>query len=160
MAQDSIDVFQNPVDSLRVAVQDITSEKVANQLDLWESLNALWNLVHPEYLAFVCLAYYIFVTRIQFIRTNSKGRRNILMLILTVIVGLLEFYWREASPLSLFVTAGFMNAAREYIFKWLFIGLEKLGWTPLPEWHVEEMMEEKLKDIARIEQIHTKNNNP
>jgi hypothetical protein len=151
--QDSIDVFENPVDSVRVAVQDITSQQVTNKLDLWESLVAFWNLVHPEYLAFVCLAYYIFVTRVQFIKTNTKGRRNLLMLVLTSLVGFVQFYWREASPLSLFVTAGFVNAAREYIFKWIFMGLEKIGWTPLPEWYVEDIREEKMKDIARAEQV-------
>jgi len=151
--QDTFTVFQNPVDSVRVAAQDITSQQVASQLDLWESLMALWNLVHPEYLAFVCVAYYIFVTRVQFIRTNTQGRRNLLMLVLTTIVGLIEWYFRSASPLSLFVTAGFINAAREYIFKWLFMGLEKLGWTPLPEWHVQEIKEEKQKDIVRAESV-------
>lgn len=156
--QDSIDVFETPVDSLRVAAQDITSEQVTNKLDLWESLQALWNLVHPEYLAFVCAAFYIFVTRVQFIRTNSQGRRNALMIILTIVVGFVEYYWRAASPLSLFVTAGFMNAAREYIFKWLFMGLEKLGWTPLPAWHVEEIKAEKQRDIHRAETV--KKNNP
>lgn len=155
--QDSFTVFQNPVDSTRVAAQDITSEKVTNLLDLTESLGALWNLVHIEYIAFVCVTYYIFVTRVQAIRTNSAGRRNMLMLILTVAYGLLEHYWRDASPLSLFVTALFVNASYEYIFKWIFRALEKFGWTPLPGWHVEEIRAEKAKDVVRAESVQKPN---
>src|SRR5688572_15138635 len=151
--QDSFTVFQNPVDSTRVAAQDITSDKVTNLLDITESLGALWNLVHIEYIAFVCVTYYIFVTRIQAIRTNSTGRRNLLMLILTAVYGFLEYYWRDASPLSLFVTALFVNASYEYIFKWIFRALEKFGWTPLPGWHVEEIRAEKARDVVRAESV-------
>lgn len=151
--QDSFTVFQNPVDSTRVAAQDITSEKVTNLLDLTESLGALWNLVHIEYIAFVCVTYYIFVTRVQAIKTNSGARRNLLMLILTMAYGVGEYYLRGASPLSLFVTALFVNASYEYIFKWIFRALEKFGWTPLPGWHVEEIRAEKAQDVVRAESV-------
>ena len=150
---DSITVFPNPVESVTVAAQDITSEKVTNLLDLTESLGALWNLVHIEYIAFVCVTYYIFVTRVQGLRTNTAARRNILMLALTAVDGFLEFYWRGASPLSLFVTALFVNASYEYIFKWIFRALEKFGWTPLPGWHVEEIRAEKAQDVVRAESV-------
>lgn len=150
---DSIDVFETPVDSIRVAAEDITSNEVTQTLDLTESLQALWNLVHVEYIAFVCVAFYIVVTRVRPIKTNSKGRRNILMLILTAAFGLLEYFWRGASALSLFTTALMVNASQEYIFMWIFKALEKFGWTPLPEWHVEEIREEKQKDIAKAEAV-------
>ena len=153
---DSIDVFQNPVDSLRVAAQDVTSNEVTKLLDVNESLQALWNLVHIEYIAFVCVTYYIFVTRIQGLKTNTAGRRNLLMLILTVAYGIGENLLRDASSLSLFVSALFVNASYEYIFKWIFRLLEKFGWTPLPGWHVEEIKEEKQKDIARAESLKIK----
>ncbi len=149
---DSIDVFQNPVDSLRVAAQDVTSNEVTKMLDLTESLQALLNLVHIEYIAFVCVTYYIFVTRIQGLKTNTAGRRNLLMLILTIAYGIGENLLRGASSLSLFVSALFVNASYEYIFKWIFRALEKFGWAPLPGWHVEEIKEEKQKDIVRAEQ--------
>ncbi len=151
--QDSFTVFQNPVDSVRVSAQDVTSEKVTNLLDLTESLGALWNLVHIEYIAFVCVLYYIFVTRVQGLKTNTAGRRNLLMLVLTGLCGLGEYFLRAASPLSLFVTALLVNAAYEYIFKWIFRMLERFGWTPLPGWHVEEIKVEKQNDIARAEQV-------
>jgi len=150
---DSIDVFENPVDSLRVAAQDVTSSEVTKMLDVTESLQALWNLVHIEYIAFVCVTYYIFVTRVQGIRTNTAGKRNLLMLILTIAYGFGENLLRGASSLSLFVTALFVNASYEYIFKWIFRALEKFGWTPLPGWHVEEIKLEKNKDIARAELV-------
>jgi hypothetical protein len=150
---DSIDVFENPVDSLRVAAQDVTSNEVTQMLNLTESLQALWNLVHIEYIAFVCVTYYIFVTRVQGIRTNTAGKRNLLMLILTIAYGFGENLLRGASSLSLFVTALFVNASYEYIFKWIFRALEKFGWTPLPGWHVEEIKLEKSKDIARAELV-------
>lgn len=153
MQQDSFTVFQNPVDSTRVSAQDITSEKVTNLLDIQESLGALWNLVHIEYIAFVCITYYIFVTRVQGMKTNTPARRNILMLFLTAAYGCGEYFLRGASPLSLFVTALFVNASYEYIFKWIFRALEKFGWTPLPGWHVEEIRVEKQNDITRAEQV-------
>lgn len=153
MIQDSFNVFQNPVDSMRVAAQDITSERVTNMLDLTESISALWNLVHIEYIAFVCVTYYIFVTRVQGLKTNTAGRRNLLMLVITAAYGVGEHFLRDASPLSLFVTALFVNASYEYIFKWIFRALEKFGWTPLPGWHVEEIRVEKQGDIDRAEQV-------
>ena len=150
---DSIDVFQNPVDSVRVAAQDVTSNEITQMLDVTESLQALWNLVHPEFIAFVCVSFYIIVTRVQAIRTNSSGRRNFIMFALTLVYGFGEYYLRGASALSLFVTALFINAAHEYIFKWIFRLLEKLGWTPLPAWHVEEIKQESEKNIARAETV-------
>lgn len=151
--QDSFTVFENPVDSLRVSAQDVTSERVTSLLNWEESLQALWNMVHLEYIAFVCVTYYIVVTRVRGIKTNSAGRRNFIMFALTVIYGVGEYLWLEAAILSLFVTALFVNASYEYIFKWAFRLLEKFGWTPLPEWHVQEIKEEKQADIARAELV-------
>lgn len=151
--QDSFTVFQNPVDSVRVAAQDITSEKVTSLLDMTESITALWNLVIIEYIAFVLVSYYIVITRVQFIKTNSAARRNATMLALTAIWGFVEYYWRDNPILDVLVTALLVNASWEYLFKWAFRALEKFGWTPLPAWHVEEIKAEKQKDIVRAETV-------
>lgn len=142
---------------MRVAAQDITSESVTGLLDFWESVSALWNLVHLEYIAFVCVSYYIIVTRVQFIRTNSTGRRNFLMLLLTVAWGIAQYYWRGTPVLNVIATGMFVNFCYEHIFKWAFRGLERIGWTPLPAWHVLEIQEEKRKDIARAESVKNPN---
>jgi hypothetical protein len=157
MKQDTLNVFQNPVDSVRVAAEDVTSEKITSLLDFQESLYALWNLAVPEYIAFVCVSYYVIVTRVQVIKTNSVGRRNLLMLILTVVWGIAGYYWREKAVLNLLATGLFVNAAYEYIFKGIFKTLERVGFTPLPGWHVEEIREEKEKDIIRAEQNKNQN---
>jgi len=154
--QDSFTVFQNPVDSVRISAQDITSEKVTGLLDFQESLQALWNLVHVEYIAFVLVSYYILVTRVQFIKTNSTGRRNFIMIALTFVWGLAEYFLRCNGVLSLLVTGLFVNASWEYIFKYIFRALERFGWTPLPGWHVEEIKQEKQNDITRAEKVKTK----
>jgi K+-sensing histidine kinase KdpD len=153
MNQDSITVFQNPVDSTRVAAQDVTSEKVLNLLDYTEQLNALWQVMHLEYIALVCVSYYIIVTRVQFIKTNSLGRRNVIMFVLTVVWGAVIHYWREAAFYSVVCNALFVNAAYEYIFKRIFRVLERFGWAPLPGWHVEEIKQEKQADIDRAESL-------
>lgn len=153
MIQDTFNVFQNPVDSMRVAAQDITSESVTHMLNWEESLQAVWNLVHLGYVALVCVTYYIVVTRVQAIKTNSKAKRNLLMLILTVAWGIINHFWLDTPFLKLLTTAMFINFCYENIFKWGFLALEKLGWTPLPEWHVEELRVEKQGDIDRAEQV-------
>jgi hypothetical protein len=153
MSQDSISVFQNPVDSTRVAAQDITSEQVTNLLDWQESLGALWNLIHLEYIFFICVSYYIVVTRVKGIKTNSAGRRNLLIAILTILWGLIGYLWRSTPVLNLLVTGVCVNAFYEFIFKGAFKALERFGITPLPGWHVEEIKQEKQADIARAESV-------
>lgn len=150
--QDSINVFQNPVDSVRVSAQDVTSEKITNLLDFTESLQALWNLIHLEYIFFVCVSYYIFVTRVRGVRTNTVGKRNLLLFILTVVWGFIGYFWRGTPVLNLLVTGLCVNAFYEFIFKGIFKALERFGITPLPEWHVQEIKEEKQNDIQRAEQ--------
>src|SRR5688572_13793511 len=151
MIQDTINVFPNPVDSVRVAAQDVTSEQITNLLDFNESMSALWNLIHLEYIFFVCVSYYILVTRVQGIKTNSVGRRNLLLFSLTVIWGLLGYFWRCTPALNLLVTGLCVNAFYEFIFKGIFKALERFGITPLPGWHVEEIRVEKQSDIDRAE---------
>jgi hypothetical protein len=153
MTQDSINVFQNPVDSVRVAAQDVTSEQITNLLDFNESMGALWNLIHLEYIFFVCVSYYILVTRVKGIKTNSVGRRNLLLFSLTVIWGLLGYFWRGTPALNLLVTGLCVNAFYEFIFKGIFKALERFGITPLPGWHVEEIRVEKQSDIDRAEKV-------
>jgi hypothetical protein len=150
---DSIDVFQNPVDSVRVAAQDVTSNEVTQMLNFTESLQALWNLVHLEYIFFVCVTYYIVVTRIPVIKTNSIWRRNLVMFLSTVVWGIVAYYWRHIAVLNILVTGLCVNAFYEFILKGAFRALEKFGITPLPGWHVEEIKEEKQKDIARAESV-------
>lgn len=146
--QDSISVFTFPVDSVRIATQDITSDKITNLLDFQDSLIALAHLINIEYIAFVCLSYYIIVTRVQIIKTNSKTRRNILIAILTVFWGTIGYYWRGVPILNLLVTALSVNAFWEFIFKGFFAVLERVG-LHLPAWYVEELTDEKHQDIAR-----------
>lgn len=148
---DSIDVFQNPVDSVRVAAQDVTSDEITNMLNFTESLQALWNLVHLEYIFFVCVTYYIIVTRIPVIRTNKLWRRNMVMGITTIVWGIVGYYWRGIGVLNLLVTGLCVNAFQEFVFRAAFRGLERFGITPLPEWHVNEIREEKKEDIVRAE---------
>jgi hypothetical protein len=151
--QDSFTVFENPVDSVRVSAENITSEQVTNLLNWRESLQALWNLVHLEYIVFVLVTYYIVVTRVQFIKTNSTGRRNLIMLILTVVWGIAEHFWRGNAILNIIVTGLLVQFCWEFLFKWAFRGLEKIGWTPLPAWHVEEIRAEKQRDVVRAESV-------
>jgi hypothetical protein len=151
--QDSINVFQNPVDSVRVAAQDVTSEKITNLLDFTESMGALWNLVHVEYIFFICVSYYIVVTRVKGVRTNSVGRRNLLLFFLTIVWGLVGYLWRGTPILNLLVTGLCVNAFYEFIFKSVFKTLERFGITPLPGWHVEEIRTEKQNDINKAEQV-------
>lgn len=153
---DSLQIFQNPVDSVRVAAQDVTSEEVTNLLDFQESLNALWHLVHIEYIFFVCVSYYVIVTRIQKLKTNTVGRRNLLLFSLTVIWGIVGYFWRHTPVLNLLVTGFCVNAFYEFIFKGIFKALERFGITPLPGWHVEEIKQEKQADIARAENVQRK----
>lgn len=154
--KDSLNVFQNPVDSVRVAAQDVTSEQVTNLLDFSESLNALWNLIHLEYIFFVCVTYYIVVTRVQGLKTNTVGRRNLLLFSLTVIWGFVAYFWRHTPALNLLVTGFCVNAFYEFIFKGIFKALERFGVTPLPGWHVEEIRQEKQGDITRAENTQKK----
>lgn len=153
--QDSFSIFQNPVDSTRVAAQDITSEQVTNLLNFDESLGALWNLIHLEYIFFVIITYYIIVTRVRVIKTNSAGRRNLLLFTLTLIWGLIGYFWRGIPALNLLVTGLCVNAFYEFIFKGVFKALEKFGITPLPEWHVDEIRVEKKADIVTAEKSQT-----
>lgn len=156
MSQDSIQVFENPVESVQVAAEDVTSEEITSLLNWEESFYALWNLVHIEYIIFVCVFYYIIVTRVQAIRTNTVSRRNYLMLGLTIVGGLIGYFWKQIPPLNLLSTGAFINFCYEHIFKWGFKALEKFGWTPLPAWHVEEIKQEKLSDINRAEEVKIK----
>jgi hypothetical protein len=153
---DSIDVFPTPVDSLRVAVQDVTSSEVTNLMDFSESLNALWQLIHMEYIFFVCVTYYIVVTRVQVLKTNTFWKRNLLLFSLTVVWGIVAHLWREIPVLNILVTGFCVNAFYEFIFKGIFKALERFGITPLPGWHVEEIKQEKQADMARADAVQTK----
>ena len=151
--QDSIEVFETPVDSVRVAAEDVTSEKITNLLNFGESFQALWNLIHLEYIFFVCVTYYIFVTRVRAIKTNTVGRPNILLFTLTVFWGFVGYFWRDIPLLNLLTTGLCVTAFYEFIFKKIFKALERFGITPLPGWHVEEIRVEKQGDIDRAEQV-------
>lgn len=153
---DSIDVFPNPIDSVRVAAQDVTSEQVTNLLNFNESIGALWNLIHLEYIFFVCVTYYIVVTRVQVLKTNTFWKRNLLLFVLTVIWGFVGHLWRNIPVLNLLVTGFCVNAFYEFIFKGIFKALERFGVTPLPGWHVEEIKQEKQADIERAETLQRK----
>lgn len=164
MDQDSISVFKSSVDGVSahtqdvtVAAEDVTSERITNMLDFNESFHALWNLIHVEYIFFVVVSYYIFVTRVRAVRTHTIGRRNILLFCLTVIWGVIAHLWRETPVLKLLVTGLIVNASYEYIFKSIFKALERFGVTPLPGWHVEEIRTEKTNDIARAESVKNVN---
>lgn len=150
---DSLNVFPTPVDSLRVAAQDITSEQVTQTLNLWESVQAMLHLLNFEFAVFVMLSYYIVVTRIPFIKTNSVGKRNLTIALLTIIWGLFEVFVRHVPWLNILVTGLSMNAFYEYAFKWFFtVVLAKLG-VKLPSAYVDEVQEEKRNDIAKLEEV-------
>lgn len=152
MSQDTINVFQNPVDSVRVAVEDVTSNQITQMMDFTESLVALWNLVEPVYIILVCVIYYVIVTRVQFIKTNTVGRRNALMLIVTIVAGVVAHFWHSVPSFDLLVSGLFVNFCYEHLFKRGFKVLERFGFTPLPQWHIEEIRKEKENDIKRAEQ--------
>jgi hypothetical protein len=154
---DSFTVFETPVDSVRVAAQDVTSSPITSLLNLSESLEALWNLIHLEYIFFVCVSYYIVVTRIPWLKTNTFGRRNLTLFILTVLWGLIGHLWRGTPTLNLLVTGLCVNAFYEFIFKGAFRLLERWGITPLPGWQVEEIRKEKEGDIARAQSVQKPN---
>lgn len=154
--QDSIDVFPTPVDSVRVAAQDVTSQQITKLLDLTDSLQALWNMIDPLYIFFVCVTYYIVVTRVSIIKTNSKDKRNALIAALIIIIGIVFHFWRGLTLLDSFVTGLSTMAFYEFIFKKIFSVFERVGLAPLPEWHVEELKVEKQNDIAQAQLLQQK----
>lgn len=157
MQPDSIDVFPTPVDSFRVAAQDVTSQQITNLLDFTDSIVAFWNLINVEYVLFVCLTYYIVCKRVPFIKTNSVGRRNFLIFSLTIIYGAVGYLWRDAPLLNLFVTGASVNAFYEFILKGIFKILERWGILKLPDWYINEVQDEKLNDIDAVQKLKSNN---
>jgi len=153
---DTINVFQNPVDSVRVAAQDVTSDQITNMLNVWESVVAFVHLFHLEYVALVCISYYVIVTRIPFIKTNAMWKRNVCMFLLIIGWGLFGYYYRGTPFLNILVTGLCTTAFYEFIFKGFFRLLERWGITPLPEWHSLEIKDEKMQDIKRAEDLTKK----
>lgn len=151
---DSFDVFPNPVDSIgRVAAQDITSESITKALRFGESIIAYGHLINIEYVIFVCVAYYIIVKRVPGLKTNSVNRRNILLFVLTIFFGFVGHVWRNVPILNCFVTGSLVFGFYEIIFKKMATLIEKTGLVKLPEWYIEEVQEEKLRDIEQLEAI-------
>jgi hypothetical protein len=97
------------------------------------------------------------VTRIPGIKTNSAWKRNLLLFTLAVIWGYVELKFRDYPWLDVIATFSIINAAYEYLFKWFFRLLEKIGWAPLPGWYVEEIKVEKQNDINHAEKAKNTN---
>jgi len=153
---DTLNIFENPVDSIRVAVQNITTDEVTGLLNLGEAVVAFLRLLVPLYIILVCVSYYVAVKRIPGLKTNSVSRRNLLMLILTVAWGFIIHLWQEEPILDCLVTGLCVFAFYELIFKKLATSLEKTGFIKLPEWYIDEVQEEKRNDIAQIDKLKIK----
>mgnify|MGYP003504963930 CR=1 FL=1 len=147
--QDSLDVFENPVDTVgRIALQDITSEQVTSHLEWTESFIAFFKLLNPEYVLLVVIAYQVVVVRLPFIKTNSKVKRNIAMGVLIVLFGCFGYFYRNTPLLNVLVTGMCVFGFYEAVFKGVFWVLGQWFKIPLPKWYVDELEEEKLRDIA------------
>lgn len=157
MQTDSFDVFATPIDSVRVAAQDITSHAVTEKLDFFESIWALRHLIEPLYILLVILLYYIVVKRIPGLKTNTPLKRNAAMFVISVIVGIFQVVLQKTPYLNVLVTGMGMFAFYELIFKGIFHVLEERFKLKLPDAYIDEVVEEKKADIAKVESLRQPN---
>jgi hypothetical protein len=150
------------IDTVAVIAESLVNDEsgvVEEAIDKIGFVNAVWTvvkLINWFYIITVIVIYYIVSVRMPFIPTNAFWKRNLAIAILTLLVGYAAWKWFNVAWLDILVSAIAVNFAYEFFFKFVFKGLERIGWLPLPEWYVNELRIEKEKDIKHAEAAQVK----
>lgn len=145
------------IDTLAVVTESIVEtdgdilDKVFDQLGF---LTALWTIIkHINwiYVIAVIASYYYVSVRVPFIPTNAFWKRNLAIAILTSVYGFIAYLYFSLPMYDTIVSVMSVNFCYEFFFKVVFRGLEKIGWLPLPAWYVQEVTDEKRRDILHVQ---------